>query len=141
MGRLTGASSSVMYRKDARDPDEDLLALEHTAADADAATPAGDDEAAQRKYYTEKYKLYPFIKFKNFLKQNKIPEGDVDNCLSKFELKKLAEKHGVAIPDDPKSLTADNNVAPLPVDNNMASLPVDNNMAPLPADNDVEPSS
>merc|ERR1712166_1706492 len=105
MGRLTGASSSVMYRKDARDPDEDLLALERTAADADAATPAGDDEAGQRKYYTEKYKLYPFVKLKKFLKQNKIPNEDVDNCLSKFELKKLADKHGVVIPDDPKSLT------------------------------------
>merc|ERR1712166_461050 len=79
---------------------------EKAQKDREAAELAQADEAAQRKYYTEKYKLYPFIKFKNFLKQNQIPKGDVDNCLGKFELKKLAEKHGVAIPDDPKSLTA-----------------------------------
>merc|ERR1712166_651731 len=79
---------------------------EKAQKDREAAELAQADEAAQRKYYTEKYKLYPFIKFKNFLKQNQIPKGDVDNCLGKSELKKLAEKHGVAIPDDPKSLTA-----------------------------------
>ena len=81
-------------------------AEEKAQKDREAAELAQADEAAQRKYYTEKYKLYPFIKFKKFLKQNNIPKGDVDNCLGKFELKKLAEKHGVAIPDDPKSLTA-----------------------------------
>ena len=45
--RLTGASSSVVYRKAARYLDEDLLALEPTADDDDDATPAtGDDDAA-----------------------------------------------------------------------------------------------
>jgi hypothetical protein len=62
------------------------------------------DEAAQRKYYTEKYKLYPFIKFKNFLKKNGIAKAEVDHCLDKYNLKKLAEKHGVEIPDDPKDI-------------------------------------
>merc|ERR1712166_804414 len=91
--------------------DNDVAPL---AADnsTEPSSAASDDEAAQHKYYTEKYKLYPFVKLKSFLKQNKIPKGDVDTCLSKFELKKLAEKHGVAIPDDPKSLTADNSMEP-----------------------------
>merc|ERR1719162_2470360 len=47
----------------------------------EAADIAMADEAAQRKYYTEKYKLYPFIKFKNFLKKNGIAKAEVDHCL------------------------------------------------------------
>eukprot|EP00656_Telonema_subtile_P041535 TRINITY_DN4672_c0_g1_i1.p1 TRINITY_DN4672_c0_g1~~TRINITY_DN4672_c0_g1_i1.p1 ORF type:complete len:475 (-),score=174.96 TRINITY_DN4672_c0_g1_i1:213-1637(-) len=61
-------------------------------------------EEAERAAVLLKYKLYPYIKMKNFLKNNGVPKNDVDACLGKYELKKLADSHSVALPDDPKSL-------------------------------------
>lgn len=86
---------------------EEIEKQEQERRAKDAALQAklqADAERVEREYILNKYKLYPFIKMKNFLKKNGIPKGEVDACLGKYELKKLSEKHSVDLPDDPKSL-------------------------------------
>jgi len=80
-------------------------AAEAAANDAELQKKLEEDRIrVEREYILNKYKLYPFIKMKNFLKSNGIPKDAVDNCLGKYELKKLAEAHNVELPDDPKAL-------------------------------------
>jgi len=63
-----------------------------------------EDEEAEKKRILEKYKLYPYLGMKKHLKANGIPAKEVDECLGKYELKKLADAHGVELPDDPKQM-------------------------------------
>jgi len=59
---------------------------------------------AEKKAILEKYKLYPYLGMKKHLKAHGIPPKEVDECLGKYELKKLADAHGVELPDDPKQM-------------------------------------
>ena len=59
---------------------------------------------AEKKRILKLYKFHSYLAMKNHLKSHEVPTKEVDGCTGKYEVVKLAEKHNVDIPDDPKAL-------------------------------------
>lgn len=63
-----------------------------------------EEVEAEKKRILKLYKFHSYLAMKNHLKSHEVPVKEVDSCTGKYELVKLAEKHSVEIPDDPKAL-------------------------------------
>merc|ERR1711924_400539 len=63
-----------------------------------------EEVEAEKKRILIMYKFHSYLAMKNHLKSHEVPVKEVDSCTGKYELVKLAEKHSVEIPDDPKAL-------------------------------------
>ena len=61
-------------------------------------------EEAEKTRILNKYEMHSYLGMKKYMKKHNVPQTEIDNCLGKFELKKLADQHGVEIPDDPKAM-------------------------------------
>ena len=58
-------------------------------------------EQAEKEHVLELYKHHPYKEMKAHLQAQGVPSAEVNNCLGKWELTKLAHQHDVKIPEDP----------------------------------------
>lgn len=65
---------------------------------------AAVQEKEIKRIIAMKYKLYPWMKMKNFLKKQGVPKAEVDSLLDKYSLWQLSKKKGIELPNDPKDL-------------------------------------
>merc|ERR1712166_1452594 len=57
-----------------------------------------------KKRIANKYKSYPWMKMKNFLKKQGVDKDEVNKVLDKYNLWVLAKAKGIPLPDDPADL-------------------------------------
>merc|ERR1711935_377268 len=106
-------------------PDDYLAAVEEAAAlaaelagnqkcskerrDAEQFVPLLKAKAVEvekdiKKRIANKYKSYPWMKMKNFLKKQGVDKDEVNKVLDKYNLWVLAKAKGIPLPDDPADL-------------------------------------
>ena len=89
---------------------EEAARRAHDAYNADAlqaeldGLSAAEREEAEKKIILEKYKLHPYLGMKKHLIFLDVPKEEVDECLGKFELKKLADHYHIEFPENAKKL-------------------------------------
>merc|ERR1711865_93845 len=57
-----------------------------------------------KKRIANKYKSYPWMKMKNFLKKQGVDKDEVNKVLDKYNLWILAKNKGIPLPDNPADL-------------------------------------
>ena len=59
-------------------------------------------EEMEKESILKRYEKHSYLGMKRYLKKQHIPPDRVDECLGKYELKKLADEHAIELPDDVK---------------------------------------
>ena len=58
-----------------------------------------DLKEVEKQFVLSKFNQYMFMNIKQFMRKAGVPRAEVDSCLDKFELWKLAQKHQLVLPN------------------------------------------
>ena len=106
-GRASREEEARMAEEERRRAEEEARRVAHDANEDALREELGHlkDHAAEemeKESILKRYEKHSYLGMKRHLKKQRIPPDRVDECLGKYELKKLADEHAIELPDDVK---------------------------------------